>query len=116
MALSKHNKNIIKWSVDTDKDTPFKKANQLELGKEYPFLGCFITPDKMGYGEGGVIISKIDGVVTNINTPESFIDTIREIRNDKMDIDQINEGNCKFYVSSYKNKRGQTGYNITLVD
>lgn len=116
MALSKHNKSIIKWSVDTDKDTPFVKANQLELGKEFPFLGCFITPDNKGFGEGGVIISEIDGVVTCVNTPASFIDTIREIRADQMDIEEINKGTCKFYVSSYKNKRGQTGYSITLVD
>lgn len=111
---NKHNSKVINWSIDT-KDAKYKKANELPLTTEFPFLGCFTSQDN-GYGEGGVIITKIDDVVTLINTPQSFVQDIKDIRADQEQVDYIKAGKAGFMVESYKSKYNRTGYRITLID
>lgn len=100
MSLKKYNKSHVSWKVNTDGWKDYLKAMDLEVGKHYPFLGCFITSDK-GFGEGGVIIS--DGFF--VNAPASFIDDIRAIREDPESIALINEGKETFRVEHYESKK-----------
>lgn len=101
----------IDWKVDT-KDYPFKKTSELELGKAYDFKGCYVSKDN-GYGEGGVIIS--DHIM--VNTPASFVETIKEIMADESAIADIVAGKLAFKVDTYvSEKYKRTGYRIVLLD
>lgn len=108
---SKFNKGGIDWEVDT-KDLKFKKTSDLEIGKQYDFLGCYVSKDN-GYGEGAVIISKD----FQLNAPGYFIDTVREIRSDASAVADIKAGKLAFKVETYVSEKfKRTGYRIVLID
>lgn len=110
-SLSKKNDaKKINWGVDT-KDFKFVKALDLVEGQKYPFKGCFVTDDKKGYGESGVIIS--DGILVNV--PEYFIDKIKDICLDPECIEDIKAGVAEFAITKAKSKKYGTDYaQITL--
>lgn len=111
MALSRHNTNIINWGIDT-KDYPYVKLSELEEGKSYPLLGCYITADN-GYGEGAVFIT--DGRL--INVPQRYTDLVKEIRASEEDVQQIKDGKAAFKYSTFQPKNHKNkGYSITLED
>lgn len=113
MSLSKFNKsfNKVEWGIDT-KSLPFKKCSELEIGKEYPLRGCFVTPDR-GYGLGAVLIT--DGYLVNI--PNRHVDDIKSICEDAEAVEQIKSGHAGFVVGTFESKQfHRTGYSIEFTD
>lgn len=112
---NKINRSVVNWDVATD-GAVFIKAADLEVGKEYPFFGCWVTPDR-GYGEGGVIISQKDDKIVLVNTPASFVGSIKLIRNDEESINQIRDKKLNFKVTTYNSKKFKKQcFDIKLVD
>lgn len=113
-AASNLNRNIINWEIDT-KGLTFVKANELPLNVEFPFLGCWVSPDN-GYGEGGVIISEIDGEKKLVNAPKSFVGSIKLLRQTEAYVEQIKTRKLNFKVETFDTKFKRKGYSIKLVD
>lgn len=113
MSIASRNKsfNKVEWGVDT-KELKFKKCSELEVGREYPLLGCFITPDN-GYGLGAVLIT--EGFLVNVSN--RLVETIQEICNNADDIEQIKSGKAGFKISTYESKQfHKTCYDVEFTD
>lgn len=112
MGISKLNKGgSVDWGIET-KEFPFKKCSEMELEKEFPLKGCFITPDK-GFGQGAVLIS--DGFL--LNAPASALDDVKTILSDDEIVESIKAGKCAFKVRSFVSKTyKRTGYAIDYID
>lgn len=109
MSLAKHNRGQrVDWQIET-KEYPYKKCADLELNKDYPFLGCFITGDH-GFGEGAVIIS--DGVL--YNAPASFIDECKEIMQDAESVEAIKAGKEVFHLEERVSKKNKKTYRVIV--
>lgn len=112
--------NKIDWKINTE-DAIFHALKELELGKQYPVKGVFITPDR-GYGLGGVIITgKINDddtadVALVSTSNEAIVNIIKDIMNCEEDVAQIMDGKCAFKTRDYKNKQGKTCYDIDFID
>lgn len=111
---NKYNSTNITWTVDTE-GLGYIKASELEQGKEYDFNGCFKTKDH-GFGEGCCIISNVDGKDILVSAPQSFTETVDEIRSDAEAVEAIRAGKLRFKVESFMSKYKRTGYKIVLVD
>lgn len=108
MSILKHNSNNgVKWNVNSD-GFYFVKLRELEEGVDYPLYGCFISKDH-GYGEGAVLIS--DGY--NVNIPERYVDTVKDIMADPEAIAEINSGKAWFRFRTFTSEKyHRTGYRI----
>lgn len=111
MALSNLNHaSNHEWSIDTT-DFKYVKCAELELGKNYPLRGCFITKDN-GYGKGAVFIT--DDCLVNV--PQANVDIIEEINKNEEYIEQIETGHAAFVLSTYENKQKKICYDVKLID
>ena len=111
MSFKKFNHTGINWGINTD-HFPYKKLSELEAGKTYPLLGCFVTPDN-GYGEGAVLITT-DALV---NVPQRYVETVMNIRADREAVDEIKAGKVGFHFETFKNpKYKNVGYSIVFDD
>lgn len=99
MGLNNKNRGGVNWGVET-KDWEFKKLRELEEGKQYKLLGCFVSPDH-GYGEGAVFIS--DGFLVNI--PARYISLVTDIQSDHEAIEEIKSGKGAFKYHKFKSAK-----------
>lgn len=112
MSISNYNSKGKQFIVDNS-EFPFVKLRDLVPGREYPLFGCFVTPDKNGYGEGAVLITADH----NVNIPGRYVAKIREFLADPEVIDQINDGKAAFsYEIVYSEKYKRDAYRITWID
>lgn len=101
----------VEWGIDTEK-MKFKKCSELEVGKEYPLLGCFVTPDR-GYGLGAVLITS-DAL---INIPNRYVEDINAIQDNVEAVEVIKSGHMGFKVGKFESKQfHRVGYNIEFTD
>lgn len=111
MGIADYNVSKVNWKVD-NKDFAYIKLNELVEGREYPFLGCFISKDN-GYGEGAVIIT----ADYNVNVPSRYVDLFRRLMMDPKVVKQANEGKAAFkYEKFYSEKYRRDGYRLIFVD
>ena len=98
MAFSNFIQKKVQFAVNT-KDFKFTSHKELEKGKVYDFLGCFVTNGK--YGKQAVIIT--NGML--VNCPSHMVATIESILNDEGAIADINSGKAGFKTYDYTDKK-----------
>lgn len=112
MSIGNYNKQGRVFTVDNS-EFQFVKLRDLVPGREYPLFGCFVTPDKNGYGEGAVLIT----AEYNVNVPSRYVSEIREFLADPEVIRQINDGKAAFsYEVGHSDKYKRDMYLITWID
>lgn len=112
MSLTDYNTsggNTVAWRVNND-GFNYLKLRELAENEEYPLYGCFISKDH-GFGEGAVLIT--DGY--NVNIPQRYVDTIRDIIGDAVAIAQINSGKATFHYETFNSQKYHTnGYRLVF--
>lgn len=103
----KSNFESVEWNVNTEGFT-FKKCSEMELGKEYPVHGVFITKDR-GYGHGAAAILGD----CFLNLPNSMLETVKEILKDDEAIAELKSGDAKLVITSFTSKKyNKVGYAV----
>lgn len=99
--ISKH-QNVVANFDFPEKDRPFKKLTELELGKKYTILAIFInTKGKLGHQ--GIIITED----YQVNMPLHLTDLAKELRQDEEVIEAINNRQLAFDIYEYTNDFGK---------
>lgn len=112
MSIGDYNSKGKQFTVDNS-EFPFVKLRELVPGREYPLFGCFVTPDKNGYGEGAVLIT----ADLNVNIPGRYCAKIREFLSDPEVVEQINDGKAAFsYEKVFSEKYKRDAFRITWID
>ena len=108
MSITNYNSgDFNKWAVD-NKDFPYIKLNELVPGRDYPFLGCFVSPDN-GYGEGAVLIT----ADFNVNCPGRYVDQFKKMQHDKEVEAEANSGRAFFRYTVFKSEKyNRDGYRL----
>ena len=100
MSVTKFNKDVAKFVFKPSKDFQFKTLEELykENGKEkvYTVKGMYINTKGM-YGANPVIVC--DDYYVSL--PKHLISTVKEIREDKQLVDDINNDRVGFEIYEY---------------
>lgn len=114
MAISKHNKAVAKFNVDT-KDFEFKKLADLFDEKKpetvFSVYGLYINR-KSKYGPSPFAAS--DGYF--ISLPAHLLETVQEILADPESIEQMNNSKAGLVIRPYVDDKGATHYTVDFVD
>ena len=114
MGIAKHNRNTVKFKVDTE-GFEFKKLGALYDEKHpetvFSVYGLYINR-KSKYGESPFAAS--DGYF--ISLPQHLTDTVKEILADPEAIDQINSAKAGLKIRTYDDDKGITHYTADFVD
>lgn len=99
--ISKH-QNVVANFDFPEKDRPFKKLTDLELGKKYTILAIFINT-KGKLGDQGIIITDD----YQVNMPMHLTDLAKDLRQDEEVIEAINNRQLAFDIYEYTNDFGK---------
>lgn len=92
------------FTINTD-EYGYKKLSEMEQGKEYTVVNCFINP-KSKFGIHGVFgVMDGDNELFNVSLPKHLNDIITTILDNKDMIAEINNGNCKFRIKECNSKK-----------
>lgn len=99
--ISKH-QNVVANFDFPEKDRPFKKLTDLELGKKYTILAVFINT-KGKLGDQGILITED----YQVNMPMHLTDLAKDLRQDEEVIEAINNRQLAFDIYEYTNDFGK---------
>lgn len=116
MGITRFNKEIVKFEFEPSREFTFRTLEELykENGKEevYPVKGMFINT-KGRYGDNPVLVCS----EYYVSLPSHLVDVVKEIRQDKQLVKDINDDKVGFKIYEYTHpKYNRKCYSITWLD
>ena len=116
MGITRFNKEIVKFEFEPSRDFTFRTLEELykENGKDevYPVKGMFINT-KSRYGDNPVLVCS----EYYVSLPKHLVDVVKEIRQDKQLVKDINDDKVGFKIYEYvQPKYNRKCYSINWLD
>ena len=116
MSIARFNNEVVKFEFEPSKDFTFKTLEELykKNGKDevYTVKGMFINTKGL-YGDNPIVVCS----EYFVSLPHHLVDVVKEIRQDKQLVNDINGGKVGFEIYEYvQTKYNHKCYSINWLD